>query len=418
VVSDDATSDRSVFEDEDLADAVSDETLPDETLPDESLPDEAVSDETLSDETGGLNGARPQAPLTIYDVARRAGVSIASVSRVLNGHATPRPETRDRVLRAVAELGFVPDGAARALSSRLKEIIAVVYRRASFQPTDDPVFEDEAENLAFVDVVNRGIEAVAQRRGFDLLISSVEVDDHAPGPRIANLAGKSDGMLLHDRVLTPSGIVRLADRVPVVTLAGTPTRASVNISGDNARGMRDLITHLIEAHECRSIAYLSGHADSPDSVLRSRVVRETAAQYGAKAVTGPQWTGEYSAAGGARVIRALLDSGSPLPDAIACANDQTALGVIYALHERGYRIPDDVAVTGFDDIPVARHLVPPLTTVRQPIQDLGAMAFDVLYSMINGERPAERQLVLPVQVVIRSSCGCPAEPLPSYTRTA
>jgi len=358
------------------------------------------------------------APLTIYDVARHAGVSIASVSRVLNGHATPRPETRDRVLRAVAELGFVPDGAARALSSRLKEIIAVVYRRAPLAPPDDPVFEDESENLAFVDVINRGVQIAAQHRGFDLLLSSVEVDDHTPGPRIANLAGKSDGMLLHDRVLTPSGIVRLADRVPVVTLAGTPTRASVNVSGDNARGMRDLILHLIETHEFRSIAYLSGHADSPDSVLRARVVRETASQYGVKALTGPQWTGEYSAAGGARVIRTLLDSGVTLPDAIACANDQTALGVIYALHESGYRVPDDVAVTGFDDIPVARHLMPPLTTVRQPIQDLGAMAFDVLYSMINGERPAERQLVLPVQVVVRGSCGCPTEPLPSFTRTA
>ncbi|MGH6657436.1 MAG: LacI family DNA-binding transcriptional regulator [Actinocrinis sp.] len=363
------------------------------------------------------SGRKSAAPLTIYDVARRAGVSIASVSRVLNGHATPRPETRDRVLRAVAELGFVPDGAARALSSRLKEIIAVVYRRAPLGPTDDPVFEDEAENLAFVDVINRGIGTAAQHRGFDLLLSSVEVDDHAPGARIANLAGKSDGMLLHDRVLTPSGIVRLADRVPVVTLAGTPTRASVNISGDNARGMRDLISHLIEVHDCRSIAYLSGHADSPDSVLRARVVRETAAPHGVQVYTGPQWAGEYSAAGGARVVRTLLDAGAPLPDAIACANDQTALGVLYALTERGYQVPGDVAVTGFDDIPVARHLVPPLTTVRQPIQDLGAMAFDVLYSMIGGERPAERQLVLPVQVVVRGSCGCPTEQPPTSSLT-
>ncbi len=363
-------------------------------------------------------GRKATAPLTIYDVARHAGVSIASVSRVLNGHATPRPETRDRVLRAVAELGFVPDGAARALSSRLKEIIAVVYRRAPFGPPDDPVFEDESENLAFVDVINRGVQIAAQHRGFDLLLSSVEVDDHTPGPRIANLAGKSDGMLLHDRVLTPSGIVRLADRVPVVTLAGTPTRASVNISGDNIGGMRDLIKHLIEVHHCASIAYLSGHADSPDSVARARVVRETAAEYDVRVIAGPHWTGEYSAAGGARVIRTLLDSGVAMPDAIACANDQTALGVLHALHERGYHVPGEVKVTGFDDIPVARHLVPQLTTVRQPIQDLGAMAFDVLYSMISGERPDERQLVLPVQVVVRGSCGCAAEPPPSFPRTA
>lgn len=381
------------------------------------LPRDAAITDVLTVENNA--GRKSAAPLTIYDVARHAGVSIASVSRVLNGHATPRPETRDRVLRAVAELGFVPDGAARALSSRLKEIIAVVYRRAPLGPPDDPVFEDESENLAFVDVINRGVQIAAQHRGFDLLLSSVDVDDHTPGPRIANLAGKSDGMLLHDRVLTPSGIVRLADRVPVVTLAGTPTRASVNISGDNVSGMRDLIRHLIEAHECASIAYLSGHADSPDSVARARVVRETAAEYGVRVVAGPHWTGEYSAAGGARVIRTLLDSETALPDAIACANDQTALGVLHALHERGYQVPGDVKVTGFDDIPVARHLVPQLTTVRQPIQDLGAMAFDVLYSMISGERPDERQLVLPVQVVVRGSCGCPTEqPPPSFPRTA
>jgi LacI family transcriptional regulator len=363
------------------------------------------------------DGRKSTAPLTIYDVARRAGVSIASVSRVLNGHATPRPETRDRVLRAVAELGFVPDGAARALSSRLKEIIAVVYRRSPLGPPDDPVFEDEAQNLAFVDVINRGVQVATQRRGFDLLLSSVEVDDHAPGVRIANLAGKSDGMLLHDRVLTPSGIVRLADRVPVVTLAGTPTRASVNVSSDNERGMRDLVEHLIGVHGCRSIAYLSGHVDSPDSVARARVVREIAAEHDIRVLMGPQWSGEYSAAGGARVIRTLLDAGGSLPDAIACANDQTALGVMHALHERGYHVPGDVAVTGFDDIPVARHLSPPLTTVRQPIQEIGALAFEVLYSMIGGERPTERQLVLPVQVVVRGSCGCPAEPPPSYTRS-
>jgi LacI family transcriptional regulator len=358
---------------------------------------------------GPAPARKTTAPLTIYDVARHAGVSIASVSRVLNGHDTPRAETRDRVLRAVAELGFVPDGAARALSSRLKEIIAVVYRRSPVEPTDDPVFEDEADNLAFVDVINRGIEAAAQRRGYDLLLSSVAVHEHAPGPRIAALAGKSDGMLLHDRVLTPSGIVRLADRVPVVTLAGTPTRASVNVSGDNASGMRDLITHLIEGHDCRSIAYISGHADSPDSVVRARVMRETAARYGVTVQDGAQWAGTYSAIGGARVVRSLLDAGDALPDAIACANDQTALGVIYALRERGYRIPEDIRVTGFDDIPVARHLNPPLTTVRQPIHALGALAFDMLHSMINGERPAERQLILPVQMVLRGSCGCPMD---------
>jgi LacI family transcriptional regulator len=344
--------------------------------------------------------------LTIYDVARRAGVSTASVSRVLNGHTTPRPETRHRVLAAAAELGFVPNGAARALSNRLKEVVSVVFRRAPSTSVDEPVFEDETDSLLFADVINRGVEVAAQHHGFDLLMSSVDVHDHGPGARIAKLAGKSDGMILHDRVLIPAEVVRLAERLPIVTLAGTPTRASVNIVGDNAAGMSELVRHLVEEHGYGEVAYLSGHRDSPDNMARAKAVRTAAERCGAVARIGPQWIGEYSAAGGARVIRRLLDSGQPLPRAIACANDQTALGVIYALRERGYDVPGDVAVTGYDDITVARHALPPLTTVRQPIRELGEMAFDVLYSMINGERPVDRQLVLPVRVVYRASCGC------------
>src|ERR1700753_1486179 len=136
-------------------------------------------------------------PLTIYDVARRAGVSIASVSRVLNGRNSPRPETRDRVMAAVRELGFVPDGAARALSNRLKEVVGVVFRRTSDAVGD--AFSDEDESLLFADVINRGVEIGARNRGFDLLMSSVDVYDHSPHGRITSLAGKSDGLILHDQ---------------------------------------------------------------------------------------------------------------------------------------------------------------------------------------------------------------------------
>ena len=115
-----------------------------------------------------MNGTPP----TIYDVAAIAGVSIASVSRVLNGTGRPRADTRDRVLRAVAELGFVPDGAARALSVKLKETVGVVYRRVP-KKTSAVVFAEEDENLQFADIMNRGIEVTAQRSGFSLLISSV-----------------------------------------------------------------------------------------------------------------------------------------------------------------------------------------------------------------------------------------------------
>src|ERR1700730_18557054 len=131
--------------------------------------------------------------LPIYDVAARAGVSIASVSRVLNGHGS-RPETRERVMDAVRELSFVRDGAARALSNGLKEVVGVVFRRGS-----ETLFEGEDESFLFIDVINRGIEVGAQRRGFDVLMSSVAFNDENVLQRVGAMAGKTDGLILHDR---------------------------------------------------------------------------------------------------------------------------------------------------------------------------------------------------------------------------
>jgi LacI family transcriptional regulator len=351
---------------------------------------------------------RVKGTLTIYDVARLAGVSIASVSRVLNGQGTPRPETRERVMRAVGELSFVRDGAARALSNGLKEVVGVVFRRGV-----EATFEDEDESLLFIDGINRGIEVAAQRRGFDVLISSVGVHDpHASG-RISGVAGKADGIILHDRSLSTAGIARLAESVPIVTLAGSPSRASVNVGCDNDSGMRALVNHLILDHGYRHLAYLAGHADSPDNRARARVFEAATTRAGARIESGPKWQGNYSAAGGAQVITSLMGRGEDLPRAIVCANDQTALGVMHALARWGVRVPGDVAVTGFDDVPVARHLHPSLTTIRQPIEQMGATAFDVLYSMISGTG-SDPNVVLPVRLMLRESCGCtqlPASPV-------
>ena len=123
--------------------------------------------------------------------------------------------------------------------------------------------------------------------------------------------------------------------IPIVTLAGSPTRASVNVGCDNDSGMRALVNHLTVDHGYRHLAYLSGHADSPDNRARARVFEAAATAVGAEIQTGPAWQGNYSAAGGAQVIASLLDRGGDLPRAIVCANDQTALGVIHALARRG-----------------------------------------------------------------------------------
>ena len=208
-----------------------------------------------------LTGRRtgPVPPPTIYDVANAAGVSIASVSRVLNGRGNPLPETKERVLQAVAELGFIPDGAARALSARLKEVVGVVIRRPTGAPAADStaeagVFQDEAESLQFPDLINRGIEVAAQHRDYNLLVSSVDVDDHDHTRRIHALARKSDGLILHDQVIDVAQLERLSRQVPIVTLAGVATPTTSNVGGDNRNGMQDLVFHLVREHGSQTIA--------------------------------------------------------------------------------------------------------------------------------------------------------------------
>jgi LacI family transcriptional regulator len=344
---------------------------------------------------------------TIYDVARVAGVSIASVSRVLNDRRNPREETKERVLQAVAELGFIPDGAARALSGHLKEVVGVVIRRVRWVEATEGVFAEQDESLIFTDGINRGIEFAAQRQGFNLLLSSVDVDDHDVSGRLLALARKSDGLVLHDRLLEPDKLEQLSRRVPVVTLANVATPTTANVHSDNSSGMGALARHLLGDHGYRTIGYVAGLADSPDSLARGETIAAEAEAAGAGLLTGAQWQGNYYASGGARVIDRLISSGAALPRAIACANDQTALGVMYALGRHGIDVPGDVAVTGFDDVMMARHLRPQLTTVRQPIQDIGATAFDVLHAMITTGVAPERDIVLPTRLIVRQSCGCP-----------
>jgi LacI family transcriptional regulator len=177
--------------------------------------------------------------------------------------------------------------------------------------------------------------------------------------------------------------------------------------------MRAIARHLVLDHGLRTLAYLGGHATSPDSITRHAAFSAAVTAHGATFTDGPQWQGNYFAAGGARVIERLLGEGADLPEAIACANDQSALGVVHALTQHGLDVPGDIAVTGFDDIPVARHLRPLLTTVRQPIQQLGATAFEALYSMVCHGEAAGRNIMLPTTLIPRESCGCAAGPAPA-----
>jgi LacI family transcriptional regulator len=346
-------------------------------------------------------------PPTIYDVAERAGVSIATVSRALNGHSYLRPETRDRVLTAVRELRYVANASARGLSSRSKRVIGLVFMRL---PMWDDLLDIEQETLLFTDSIIRGAEFAAQECGYSLLIRGV--GDADATPVVAALSGQTDGLILQDRVLSDRKVAPLAKRFPTVLLSGSGrSRTAATVRVDNVGGMQAMAEHLVGHHGFRELAFIGGRADSPDSTTRSETFVATASALGAHCVTGPEWNGDWTSVGALRVVQALLASGRPLPRAIACANDQMAIGAAHALHLAGYRVPQDVALAGFDDIPIARHMSPTLTTVRQPSQQLGRTAAESLVALIEGSLAPSHQEVLPVELVVRGSCGCAAPAL-------
>lgn len=339
---------------------------------------------------------------TIYDVAARAGVSIATVSRALNDSTHLRRGTRERVLRAVEELAFVPNGSARSLSSRSKEIVGLLFPKIF---DDDPLTRDEQESLLYTDVVVRGAEHAAQTKGFSLLLSGVR----GPGALKAvwALSGKADGLLLFERVVPEPRLVQLARRFPVVLLAGSGrSRSVLTVRVDNTSVMRELASHLVSVHGYRELAFVGMVPSSPDAEARAGAFTARAAELGASCTGGAEWHGDFTAAGGARAMRAFMETGRPLPRALACASDQTAVGVMSVLRSAGVRVPDDVAVTGFDDIPMARHLHPALTTVRQPMYDLGSTGVDALLDLMEGRRAPTDHVVLPTRLVRRRSCGC------------
>ena len=342
---------------------------------------------------------------TIYDVASAAGVSIATVSRVLNRVPGVRPVTRGRVLDAVEALQFVPSGPARSLSRRVTKIVGLLFFKSARQGyMVEPLEEEEAESVLYTDAIIRGAEHAAQERGYALLLAGAGGRDATR--TVHRIAAQVDGLVILERVLPEAQVGTLARRIPVVLLAGSGALSHVpTVRIDNETSMRQLVRHLLEVHGHRSLAFVGEVPESPDVVARAAAVVDEAARHAVACEHGPDLRGDLTAHGGYRVMRRRLECGRPLPDALVCASDQTALGVLRALREKGVRVPGDVAVTGFDDISAVRHIRPALTTVHQPIFDLGEVCVATLLRRL-GDLDASSPAPLPTTVVLRGSCGC------------
>lgn len=319
---------------------------------------------------------------SIYDVARRADVSHQTVSRVLNGYAGIRPETRDRVLAAVADLGYRPNRAARALAtSRTHSIGVLVPATADFGPMSSL----------------HAVEQAARDAGFHALVTSTRLDEASVAASLEFLVAQSIEALV---AIAPYRVV--ADRlaalpgdIPTVALQTGDAGTGAVVGVDHRLGGRIAARHLLDLGH-RRIQQLTGPPDFLEAVVRREAVDAALADAGVEPLahlTG-DWTADSGYAAGA-----LVD---PDTTAVVCGNDQMALGLIHALVDLGRGVPGDVSVVGYDDIPEAAHSLPPLTTVHQDFREVGQRAVRHLVARLRGEVPPPVAAIEPT-LVIRGS---------------
>jgi DNA-binding LacI/PurR family transcriptional regulator len=329
---------------------------------------------------------------TIADVARLAGVSIATVSRVINGNTPVVTSTAERVQAAIKKLNFIPRTAARVLASRRTNTIGLLL--------------PEIGGWFFPSML-RGIESAAHQAGFDLLIHTVDVDYPLKTSRRALGMHNTDGLIIFTNSVSDEEMSYLQQSgFPIVLLHQTPP-ANLNIpviTIENKNGAQKIVDHLIEVHACRRIAFLRGPAGHEDSEWRERGYRESLEAHRIPFDESLIASGGFDEAEAVSSVNQWLLDGLEF-DAIFSGDDDAALGVFTALQRAGRIIPDHVAVVGFDDVPLARFMSPPLTTVRAPTEQTGKDAVKQLVHLIRGE-PAESITLLPTELVIRNSCGC------------
>jgi LacI family transcriptional regulator len=354
-----------------------------------------------------MRQARRQAGsgVTLYDVASVAGVSTATVSRVVHGQDRVRESTRARVLAVIEQLGYVPDGAAQSLSRRRKHVIGLVCVERKALKLQ---YDIESMSLLFYDEILRGVEGRIRHQNWSLLITYLEERNDPDLPRLLSLSGKVDGLLVGEGIVPEAFMDRLAERLPVVVISGNPRERSTDVvTADNRSGAVALVTHLIDVHNRKRLYYVDGPASAPDAYERRRAMMHVLrARPDCQLIGSSQ--GMFSVASGEEAGVALLSMGRDrLPDAVVCANDQMAIGVLQALGGAGLRVPDDMAVVGFDDIFPGSLCDPPLTTVHQPMRLLGERACTRLLERITKPHLRPKVDLLPTELVLRSSCGCP-----------
>jgi LacI family transcriptional regulator len=336
-------------------------------------------------------------PATIRDVAARAGVSHQTVSRVINDSPRVTEATRERVLTAIRDLSYVPSPMARGLTTNQTRSIGVVA--------------DDISDHFFARVV-AGAEAEARRRGYYLMIGSVEPDDEEAGYLRLMLERRVEGLILARPSVplddTDLDAARSAG-VPLVAVGSTELQGVPVVDVDNRQGGYDAIRHLLgQGH--RRIATIVGPAGWPSAAARLDGHRDALREVGvADDADLVERAADWGLESGQAAAAALLRRGTSFT-AVFAHSDLIALGAIRELREAGLRVPDDVSVVGYDDLPVAAYVEPALTTVHQPMGEVGARAAGIVLDRIaGGEPPAPETHLMPAVLVPRESVGPPSD---------
>ncbi len=336
----------------------------------------------------------PRSSPTLAELARATGVSPMTASRALNDRPGVSDAKRSEIRRAAARLGYAPNLAARKLSGAASRIFGVVT----------PHLESP-----FVSEIIAGMGPAAGESGYELLVYSLRRRDrHPPGGVTRVLEQVADGVI----ALLPFEFAYLhalaAARVPVVTVDQGERRARYpTVVADAYQGGLAAVRHLLSLGH-RDVAFLGGDDRLASARERARAYRNALSEAGLGRSAGRMIPADFSAEGGYAATAALLRR-RPRPTAIFAANDLSAFGALGALRAAGLRVPEDVSVVGFDDLPAAAHASPPLTTVRQPLHEMGREAVGLLLAGVRRE-VGPRHVVLPTTLVIRESTAARTPP--------
>lgn len=328
-------------------------------------------------------------PVTLTDVAKAAGVSTMTVSRVLNGTGRISDKTRSEVQSIATSLGYVPNLNARQLRTKQTNTLGLVLPDLSSQ---------------YVTEIVRGATEEAERHNKEMLLHITRggrtMQDQ---PQVTLLShGLVDGLIMLLPLIGPTHLKALTNLpIPVVVVGYAGQHHFSSIQTDNQYGAQLATQHLIDLGHTR-IAFLEGTNESPDAQARRTAFLNT--MQGAGLPTPPEYLryGHFEHSLARSQTHELLNL-PQRPTAIFCANDSMAFGAYEAIQQRGLRIPEDISIVGFDDVPSAAQVHPPLTTVRQPLHDMGEQATQTLLNAFKAAKPRPRKIILPAELIVRES---------------